>query len=774
MTLAPGTRLGPYEIVAPIEPGGQADVYRAHDNRLGRDVAIKVPREELARNPAALARFERETRAIASLSHPNILEIHDVGSDAGITYAVTELLLGETLRSRLSRGPLPWQTAVTMAYALAQGLSAAHERGVIHRDLKPGNIFLTEDDRVKILDFGLARLETRHAPPGGATITEPDTILGTVGYMSPEQVRGEKVDARSDIFSLGCVLYEMVTGLHAFSAGSLAETLVVVLREEPADAAQLVPGLPDGVGQILRHCLAKNPNGRFQSARDLAIALEDVDGRSSRRIVPLPRLLPRLALAVGVAIAAGFAYWWWRPIDTVAVLPFAFEAGDPGAEYLGDGVGESLMNSLSRYGGLTVLARTSAFSQKGQVDPIRAGNALGVRAVLAGRVLRRGQGLVIQAELVDVRRRAQLWGNRYERPSGDVQQVEREIDREVAQKLGLHAGQEKEPSKPSTSNAEAYDLYLQGRFHWNKRSPDEVVKAIQLFERAAALDAGFALAQVGLADSYDLLAFYGALPPREAIPKQREAAVRAIEIDDSIAEAHASLAEIRFQYEWDWSGADQGFRRAIALNPSSARAHQWYSNYLSAASRFKPSFEEIRTARRLDPMDLIIRSDEGQAYFFAGDVRRAVDLLRQTVQIDPSLPLPRIYLGLAALARADFTTAIEEAKKAMALVEGYPDPIVLYGNACARAGRMDEARRALQQLDDIARTRYVDGFAVAFLCVGMGEKEKALDALERAYEEHSLRLVYLNVMPAFDPLRAEPRFRTLVERLKIPARPPSI
>ncbi|HEV2065116.1 MAG TPA: hypothetical protein VGS00_11270, partial [Thermoanaerobaculia bacterium] len=454
-------------------------------------------------------------------------------------------------------------------------------------------------------------------------------------------------------------------------------------------------------------------------------------------------------------------------IDSLAVLPFANATGDPDAEYLGDGVSESLINGLSRYSKLTVLARTSGFVPG---DPVKAGRALDARAVLAGKVSRHGDNLVIQAQLIEVRRGAQLWGDRYERKASDLQQVGQEIEGEVSRRLGVRLPGQEQPSKRPTSNAEAYDLYLQGRFHWNTRGPEEIAKSIEFFERAIKLDSGFGLAYVGLADAYDLLAFYGALPPKEAVPKQRDAATRALVIDDSIAEAHASLADVRFLFEWDWAGAERGFRRAIALNPSHARAHQWYSNYLSAAGRFEQSFEEIRIARRLDPMDIMIRSDEGQAQSFAGNDERAIALLRQTVELDPKFSLAHIYFGLAALGGGDFSTAIAEAEQAKSLEKGDPNAIVLYGNACARAGRAEEARRALGQLEELVRTQYVDSFAFAFLYVGMGQKEKALDALEKAYEERSPRLVFLRVMRAFEPLRNERRFQSLVLRLKIPGR----
>jgi TolB-like protein/tetratricopeptide (TPR) repeat protein len=760
------------------------EVYRARDSRLNRDVAIKVPPEHLAQNPAALARFEREARAVAALSHPNILDIHDFGTDQGVSFVVTELLKGGTLRQRLAQGPLSWREAAGIALALANGLTAAHSSGVVHRDLKPENVFLTEDDRVKILDFGLARLEADPSSGGSkavptATATETGMILGTVGYMSPEQVRSEKADARSDIFSLGCVLYEMVTGVHAFKGSSVPETLVAILREEPADPASLAPELPEALSLILHHCLAKSPKDRFQSARDVALALEDVtgvaaspSGRLPARRRPLrPAVVAAIVVAAALAAAAGirFVLASRAAIDSLAVLPFANATGDPDAEYLGDGLSESLTNSLSRFPNLTVLAHSSVLAFKKETDALKVGRALGARAVLTGTVSRRGGNLVIQAELIDVRRGAQLWGGRYDKTS-DLQQVEQEIDGELSRRLGLRLpGQEQRPPKRSTSNAEAYDLYLQGRSLWNTRSPDAIPKSIELFERAIKLDQGFGLAYVGLADAYDLLAFYGALSPKEAVPKQRDAAIRALEIDDSLGEAHASLAEARYQFEWDWAGAEQGFRRAIALNPGSATAHQWYSNYLSVIGRVEQSVEEIRVARQLDPLNVVIRNDEGLAQIFAGNEENGMALLRQVIDLDPKLPLPRTYLSLVAASRGETGVAISQAKALMELDNRDPNSIALYGYACARAGRREEALGMIKQLKDLDRGGYVDAFIVAFPYVGLGEKQRALDALEKAYEQRSPRLVYLKVMRALDPLRGEPRFQSLVARLKFPA-----
>ena len=793
MALTPGTRLGPYEILAPIGAGGMGEVYRARDTRLGREVAIKVPPEHLARDHTALSRFEREARAVAALSHPNILGIHDVGSDAGVTFVVTELLKGETLRQRLSGGALPWRAAAEIGVSLADGLAAAHAAGIVHRDLKPENVFLTSDGRTKILDFGLARLEPEKVPELQSTTptdTQSGMLLGTAGYMSPEQVRGKRADPRSDIFSLGCVLYEMVTGRRAFSGETTAEILVAILKEEPQDPADVV-NLPEDLRMIILRSLAKEPETRFQSARDLAFALR-VAGTATRRTFPLPstpsaggpaavtppkhrRTLRRGAvLLLGAAAAAAAAVAVLSratagKLDSLAVLPFANASGDANAEYVSDGLTESLIASLSRLQNVRVLAWTTVRLCKGK-EPLRAARELGARALLTGRVLRRGDALVAEAELVDVRRGTRLWGEKFPRRVPDELASE-EIAREIARSLQvkLVGADDPRPARRHTPDPEAYDLYLKGRFLWNERSPEEIEKSIAFFEKAIGKDPGFALAYAGLADSYDLIAFYDILPPKEILPKARFAAIRALELDPTNAEAQASLADVQYEFDWDFPAAEQGFRKAIALNPNYAQAHQWYSNFLSVSKRFDESFEEITSARRLDPLNIMIETDIGLASYWARQYDRAIGQLRQTVELNKNFFLTHFYLGLAEAGKGLFDPAIEEAQAARHLEPEDPNPIMLYGYACARAGRRPEALRALEDLRVMGEKRFVSAFLVAGVHVGLGEKDKAFECLEKAYEQRSGRLVYLGILPALDPLRSDPRFQDLVRRIRLPA-----
>jgi serine/threonine protein kinase/tetratricopeptide (TPR) repeat protein len=759
--LSSGLRLGPYEILAPIGEGGQAEVYRARDPRLQREVAIKIPKEHLARDPAALSRFEREARAIAALSHPNIIEIHDVGSDDGVTFVVMELLKGETLRQRLRGVPLSWRAAAELGFSIADGLAAAHSCGVIHRDLKPANVFLTSDGRVKILDFGLARLEPVNVEPLRSTTptkTRTDAVLGTAGYMSPEQARSKRADARSDIFSLGCVLYEMITGRRAFTGETTAETLVAVLRDEPQDPADLMADLPEDLRMIILRSLAKDPEARFQSARDLAFALKVAGATpASRRSAPGSAPRPRRAVRLSGSI------------DSLAVLPFTNESGDPSAEYLSDGLAEGLIHCLWRLQTGRVLAWTTVLQYKGK-NPLETGRALGVRAVLAGRVMRRGDSLVAEAELVDVRRGTRLWGEQAPRKIPDALAVE-EMAREVSLALGgkTQATDERRLAGIRQQNPEAYDLYLKGRYQWNKRSVEGIEKSIGFFKQAIARDPTYAPAYAGLAGSYDLFAFYGIRSPREVLPMARDAAIRAIELDATIAEAHTSLAHFLYQFEWDFPAAEKEFRRAIEVNPNDPNAHQWYSNFLSVSKRAEESFEQIRLARRLDPLNLITYADAGLAFYLAGQHDRAIEELSQSLELEGNFYLTHIDLGLAKAAKGLFEQAMAEARTAMSLVPNDPNPISLFGYACARSGRRGEAEQALESLHALSREKYVSAFPMAFLYAGLGNKEKVFEWLEKAYEERAGFLVYLNVEAAFDSLRSEPRFQDLVRRMKLPA-----
>ncbi|MGH9399988.1 MAG: protein kinase domain-containing protein, partial [Thermoanaerobaculia bacterium] len=648
MTLSAGTLLGPYEILAPIGAGGMGEVYRAKDTRLGREVAIKVLPEQLARDPDLVRRFEQEARAVAALSHPNILTLYDFGRDGDRLYAVSELLEGETLRTRLAHSPPPWAKAVEIAIAVADGLSAAHSRGIVHRDLKPENVFLTSDGRVKVLDFGLARWKpaalprTETSAPTAAGGTEPGYVMGTVGYMSPEQVRGETADLPSDIFSLGCVLYECVSGRKPFSGKTTAETMAAILRDPAPDLSAADPALPRELSRILTHCLEKEPGERFQSARDLAFALRAVQ-----------------AGAAGPRVSSGSAR---RAIESIAVLPLGNAGGDAETEYLSDGITEAIIMRLSRLSGLRVMARSSVFRYKGpDVDPLAAGRALGVGAVVTGRVLHRGDALIVKIELVDLADDSQLWGEQYSRKIADALAIENEIATQISENLRLKlSGEEKQTlARPATESTEAYRLYLQGRFYWNKRTEDGIRKAIDLFRRAIEADPAYAAAYAGLADSYAVLGFYTIVPPADAFPKAKAASARALEIDPQLAEARAPLAYATHYYDWRFEDAEAEYRRALSERPNYAIAHLYYANLLTSRGRFEEALEQFEEAQQLDPLSLIVQAAKGWTYYYAHRYEEAIRDESNALAMDPTFAVAHRIRGMALEKLGRFDEALD-------------------------------------------------------------------------------------------------------------------
>ncbi len=775
MPLSPGTRLGPYEILAPLGAGGMGEVYRARDTRLDRDVAVKVLPEHLSQNSSALARLEREAKAVAALSHPNILALFDVGADQGIYFVVTELLEGETLRRRLENAALPWREAAGIAITVAEALAAAHAKGVIHRDLKPDNIFLTSDGRVKILDFGLARVKPLSSSESAApTATEAGTVMGTVGYMSPEQVRGETADAPSDVFSFGCVLYEMLARRGPFSRPTAAQTMAAILDVEPAALAE---ELPAELRRVVAHCLEKDARRRFQSAQDLAFALRAVHDSGPAPPAPARRRpgLAWIAVALAVLLAAA-TYFYWRsrtggPVDSLAVLPFANAGGDANKEYLSDGVTENLTNALSQLPGLRVTARSLAFRYKGpRVDPQQAGRDLGVRAVLTGRVAERDGALNIQAELMNVDNGAQLWGGQYSRTFSEILALQREIAEAVAARLERKPTEEqrKRLAKRSTENPEAFQLYINGRYHWNRRTEENLRRAVEYFRQAIDKDPGYALAWAGLADCYGLYNSYQVELPRESGPKAAAAAAKALEIDDTLAQAHASLGMIRFSYEWDWAGAEREFRRAIELDNNYATAHHWFGVFLSAMGRSGEAVASLKRARQLDPLSVIINADVGLLLHFARRYDDAIEQVRKALEMDTNFVAGHRPLGLAYEQKGMHAEAVAELQKALEVSRGHPFILGSLGHAYARAGRREKALATISDLEALSKRRYVAPFNTAVIYTGLGDSGRAFEWLQKAFNDRSLDMTFLKVDPRFDALRADPRFGDLIGRMKLP------
>ncbi len=772
MTLSAGTRLGPYEIVAPLGAGGMGEVYRARDPRLNREVAIKVLPERLAKDPQALARFESEAKAVAALSHPNILAIHDFGNDQGVSYAVTELLEGETLRSNLGRAALPWRKAVEIGASIADGLATAHSKGIIHRDLKPENIFLTSDGRVKILDFGLARWtasptsEQAESP----TLTQENVILGTAGYMSPEQVRGTPADARSDIFSLGCVLYEMVAGRRAFSRETSAQTMAAILEAQPPELATTGKQVPVGLENVIAHCLEKNPQQRFHSAHDLGLALRATLGGSQSS-----RPIPWRWVAASVALLALVSAMYWfaarvKPIDSLAVMPFINVGGDPNTEYLSDGITENLINNLSQLPKLRVVPRSMVLGYKGkEMDPRKVGQDLHVRAILTGRVVQRGDSLHIQTELVDVGEVSQLWGQQYDRKFAEILAVQEEIAKQVSDKLHLRptGEQQKRLSKHGTENTEAYQLYLKGRYYWNRRTADLLKKANEYFQQAIDKDPAYGLAYAGLAESYALFNFYEVLPPSESCPKAKAAAMKAIEIDENLAEAHNALGWINMSCDWDWPGSDREFKRALEINPNYGQARTQYGNYFEAMGQLDEAIAQRRRAAELEPLTLIIGAVLGRALYEARHYDQAIEQLRRTLELDPSFVQAHLFLGWVYEQKGMPTEAIAELRQTVSLSGGTPLYVSALGHAYAISGQRSLAEESLARLAVQTKRRYVDPYNIAAVYNGLKEKDQVWKYLEMAYQERSYWILYMRVDPRFDAIRADPRYQDILRRMHL-------
>jgi serine/threonine protein kinase/tetratricopeptide (TPR) repeat protein len=756
--LAPGTRLGPYEILAPLGAGGMGEVYRARDPRLDRDIAIKVLPPDFARDPERMRRFESEARTASRLNHPNIVTIHDVGNESGIAWIAMELVPGEPLREVIGRGRVPVREAVAIAAQIAEGLARAHAAGIVHRDLKPENVMIVPGGLVKVLDFGLARAESERvssAPSSAPTrtmSTDPGAILGTVGYMAPEQARGAPTDARTDLFALGAVLYELLAGRPAFPGGSVA-SLSAILAPEPVDLAGIPADAPPALARLVRRCLEKDAERRLSSAHDLALQLRDLAA------VPASPARPRSSAARVRR----------KAIDSVAVLPLANVGGDPAHEYLTDGITESIIHGLSELPKLQVVALSTA-SRYRDHDPLDAGRALGVRAVLTGKLTASGDALRVRAELVDAATGFRVWGDVYDRKMADLLAVADEIAGEICEHLRfkLSGAERRRVEKPRTRDPGAYQAYLKGRYFWNKWTPEAIRSAIGHYEHAIEIDPAYALAWGGIADAWGVMASMKAAVPAEAFPRARAAARRALEIDPRLADAHATLAYVHWLHEWDWPAAEASFRESVRLNPSYATGHRWYGQFLSALGRHEEALEEVRRALDLDPLSLIIHTAVGDALFFARRYPESIEYYRRSIEMDPEF-----QAGHSDIARSlEFSGAIDEAireyEAAIRLAGSTPsDASIGRANALAVAGNRQEALGVVDELKRRRSERYTSPWGLASIYARLGEEGEALDWLETAYVEHDSTLVWLKVHPRFDALRGHPRFVSLLRKMNL-------
>jgi TolB-like protein/Tfp pilus assembly protein PilF len=788
MGLRAGARLGPYEVLAPLGAGGMGEVYRALDTRLDREVAVKVLPGRLAENPSALSRFEREAKALAALSHPNVLTILDFGREGSVTYTVTELLQGENLRMRLLRVHMSWREAAELGSEVAEGLAAAHSRGIVHRDLKPENIFLPESGSPTILDFGLARREVsldpaEHRRDRGQTQTEPGVLMGTVGYMSPEQVSGMAADARSDIFSLGCILHEMVTGSRPFSGRTGAETLAAILRDEPVEPTRSDRPVPAELVGLIRHCLEKQPADRFQTAQDLAFALRAIlsgalDAAPARgRPVPRPKRFWAVAaagtavvLAVVLIVARGLP-GTGGAVHSVAVLPLQNLSGDPAQDYFVDGMTEELIASLAKVEKLRVISRTSVMQYKGTKKLLpQIARELNVDSIVAGSVLRSGERVRITVQLIRAATDQQLWAESYEKDLTDVLAVQAEAARAIVAEIKVRLTPEEGErlAKVRPVDPEAYDAYLKGRFYWAKFKAEDYQTALEFFQKAIDKDPTYAPAYAGLAHTYRALAFEGLIPAGEGLLRAESAARKAQSLDDTLAEVHFVVGMNRLA-RWDYATCLDELRKALASSPHDALIRRFYAQALSREGRWEEAIAEGKRAQELDPLSVETNRGLGSIFYWAGRNDEAIRQFRKTIELDRKDARLHDHLAEVYSRKGMYREAIAERQEYLSL-SGDEEAARELGRDFADSGYHQALkalyRKTLAFMEEAAKYAYVSSIHFAVLHAQLGQNDKAFAWLEKALEERQPWLGQLQFDPQFEPLRSDPRFSDLVRRIK--------
>ena len=805
------------------------EVYLAQDTRLDRKVALKILPAELASHSDRMERFVREAKSAAALNHPNIATIHEIGESEGVNFIAMEFVDGVTLREKIHRERAELRRLLRHLQHVAEGLAKAHGAGIVHRDLKPDNIMVTRDGHAKILDFGLAKLIEQTALPGADSSevvtammpqhSTPGTVMGTVGYMSPEQAQGKtkEIDQRSDIFSFGCMLFEAATGKKPFEGDSVVKSLHMVIYEPAPPLAEINPDVPTELQRIVRRCLAKDPDERYQSIKEVAIELkelrrdlqptgiettvtpsiksettgttrgDDTQSQSSTTAskassaeyvvtgIKQHRLAAAIMLLALLGSASFFAYYLYArstetAIESIAVMPFSNESGKTDAEYLSDGMTETLITSLSQLPNLKVKARSSVFRYKGkETDPKTIGKDLDVQAILNGRIAQIGDQLTLSLELVDVQTENILWSQRYSRKQADLVSLQSEIAKDVSThlKAKLSGAEETKVTRTATTDPEAYQAYLKGRYFWNRRTGENLKKGIEQFKLATDRDPNYALAFAGLADCYAVLSEYAGTPSSETLPRSKAYAERALAIDSRLAEAHATLAVVH-EYLWEWGEAEKQFKRSIELNPNYPTTYHWYSIFLKDVGRNDEAAATIKRARELDPLSSVISVNVSRMYQIQNNHDASIENSLKIIELDPNFASAHQYLALSYLKQGRNAEAIAASEKAVALTNRAGITLADLGYVYATLGKRAQATAKIKELEDKYTRNEAIGQHLAIVYVGLGDKDKAFEWLEKDFDARNGRLPEIRWQMQFESLRADPRFTDLIKRMGLP------